>query len=61
METEQFYKDIEYLYDNEPLTDEMPDMVKKLIEENRNLKRKTMKLESVIIFQKAVIADLKAK
>ena len=61
METEQFYKDIENLYDNELLTDEMPDMVKKLIEENRNLKRKTMKLESVIIFQKTVIADLKER
>ena len=59
METKQFYEDIEDLYWREQREDGMPDMVRQLIQENRALKLQNMKLETVIIFQKSVISDLK--
>ena len=61
METKQFYEDIDELYEKELRNDEVPEMVRNLIKENRDLKRKTMKLETIIVFQKSVIADLKAR
>lgn len=61
METKQFYEDIDELYRQAERDDTVPDIVRDILETNRFLKRKIMKLETIIIFQKTVIADLKAR